>query len=275
MGVREVAADLVAEQDALDSLLAPLDDAAFGQPTPSEGWSVADQLGHLAYFDRTAAIAITDPEAFGVHLVEMLEAAKGRDDRDPDAVTLEAYRAMSPPELVEAWRTNRRQLAEAGATLDDGDRVIWYGPSMGATSFLTARLMETWAHGQDVLDAVGLTRAPTARLRHIAQLGVITRGWTYRNRGAEPPAEEVRVAVADPTGGPEWTWGADEAPCSVTGPAEDFCLVVTQRRHVDDTCLVTEGEAAREWMEQAQAFAGPPTDGPRPTAAAATTEAAT
>jgi uncharacterized protein (TIGR03084 family) len=133
---------------------------------------------------------------------------------------------------------------------------------MGAKSFVTARLMETWAHGQDVADALGAERPATDRLRHIAQLGVITRGWTYVNRGVEPPAGDVRVELAAPSG-EVWTWGPEDAAGRVTGPALDFCLVVTQRRHVDDTVLLVEGAVARDWLEKAQAFAGPPTDGPQ------------
>jgi uncharacterized protein (TIGR03084 family) len=136
---------------------------------------------------------------------------------------------------------------------------------MGAKSFLTARLMEAWAHGQDVVDAVGATRPPTDRLRHIANLGFITRGWTYANRGLEPPATDVRIELTSPSGD-TWHFGAVDAPESIDGPAEDFCLVTTQRRHVDDTALVVTGAAARDWMEKAQLFAGPPTDGPAPRA---------
>ena len=170
---------------------------------------------------------------------------------------------MTPLELLQAWRTNRLHLAEVSSTLADDDRVVWYGPSMGAKSFLTARLMETWAHGQDIVDTVGASRTPTDRLRHIAQLGYITRGWTYVNRRLEVPEVAVRVELTAPTGG-VWRFGPDEAAESVVGPAEDFCLVVTQRRHVDDTDLHVTGEAARDWMLKAQAFAGTPTDGPTP-----------
>jgi uncharacterized protein (TIGR03084 family) len=169
---------------------------------------------------------------------------------------------MSPPDLLRHWRQARRRLAEAAADLGDDDRVEWYGPSMGAKSFLTARLMECWAHGQDIVDTVRVLRPATDRLRHIAQLGVITRRWTYLNRGAEPPEGEIRVELTAPSGD-HWTWGPDDADGRVTGPALDFCLVVTQRRHLDDTDVEATGEIARDWLEQAQAFAGPPTDGPQ------------
>jgi uncharacterized protein (TIGR03084 family) len=253
--LREVAADMRAEQDALDALVAGLTDEQWRLATPSPGWSVADQIGHLTYFDGAAATAIADPPAFTAS-VEKLVAA---DDRD--ALTL--HRHLAPPELLAAWRANRRRLGEVAATVDDGSRVAWYGPSMGAKSFLTARLMECWAHGQDVADALGVERVATDRLRHVARLGVITRGWSYANRGLEPPPGDVRVELTGPPGAP-WRFGPDDAAGVVTGPAVDFCLVVTQRRHVDDTALHVTGDVARDWLDKAQAFAGPPTDGPAP-----------
>ena len=144
--------------------------------------------------------------------------------------------------------------------LADDIRIPWYGPAMGAKSFLTARLMETWAHGQDVMDALGLHRQPTNRLRHIADLGHRTRAWSYLNRGEAPPTDEIRVELVGPDG-VTWVFGSDAAVETVRGPAEEFCLVVTQRRHLDDTSLVAS-PGAREWLLIAQAFAGPPTSGP-------------
>jgi uncharacterized protein (TIGR03084 family) len=121
--------------------------------------------------------------------------------------------------------------------------------------------MEVWAHGQDVVDAVGGDRTATDRLRHIAQLGVITRGWSYTVRGEEPPAADVRVDLTAPSGD-RWVWGPDDATDQITGPAEDFCLVDTQRRNVTDTDLDVTGDSAADWMDKAQAFAGAPTTGP-------------
>ena len=121
--------------------------------------------------------------------------------------------------------------------------------------------MEAWAHGQDVVDAVGASRPPTDRLRHIARLGVMTRGWSYANRRMEAPDVAVDVMLEAPSGA-VWTWGPGDASETISGPAEDFCLVVTQRRHVDDTGLRMAGDGARDWMVRAQAFAGPPTNGP-------------
>jgi uncharacterized protein (TIGR03084 family) len=256
--VSEVLGDLIAEQRALDDLIADLDPADWERPTPSPGWTVADQIGHLTFFDRTAAMAIADPVAFAAHREELLNVLTDADD-----ATLGEFRQLRARQQLDAWRAARASLEAAAASLADDDRVEWYGPSMGSKSFLTARLMEVWAHGQDIVDALGASRPATDRLRHIAQLGVITRGWSYLVRGEQAPPVDVRVEVIAPSGG-RWEWGPDDATDRITGSAEDFCLVVTQRRNVADTGLSVTGEAAADWMSKAQAFAGAPTTGPAP-----------
>jgi uncharacterized protein (TIGR03084 family) len=258
--------DLIAEQDALDAVVADLDDELWTLDTPRPRWTMADQIGHLTYFDWTAALAITDPDRFSSLTAELMGAMTGGTDA-MDLATLGDYRAMNPQELCHAWRSNRGVLSEASASLADDDRVIWYGPSMGAKSFLTARLMEAWAHGQDIIDAldeagIGHAERPaTDRLRHIAQLGFITRKWSYINRQIDAPTAPVRVELVAPSG-ESWVFGPDDAANSITGPAADFCLVTTQRRHVDDTDLTTHGDIATNWMHIAQAFASGATSGP-------------
>lgn len=251
----ELTTDLRAEQETIDAIVSQLDGEQWRTPSPSPGWSVGDQIGHLAYFDGTAAIAIRDAGAFQASFEALLASG------DMEAATL--HRDLSPAELLTAWRDARRRLAEAAAGLDPSARVPWYGPSMGAKSFVTARLMECWAHGQDIVDAIGAERPATDRLRHIVRLGFITRGWSYANRGLEMPRTDVRLELSSPSGA-TWRLGPDGAADVVSGPALDFCLVVTQRRHVDDTSLVTTGDAAHDWMRKAQAFAGLATNGPAP-----------
>jgi uncharacterized protein (TIGR03084 family) len=258
---------LIAEQDALDAVVGHLDDELWALDTPSQRWTIADQIGHLTYFDWTASLAITDPDRFTALTAELMGAMTDAREDAMDLVTLGDYRAMTPHDLCHAWRTNRGVLSEASASLVDDDRVIWYGPSMGAKSFLTARLMEAWAHGQDIIDALdeaGIAHAErlaTDRLRHIAQLGFITHKWSYINRQMDAPTAPVRVELAAPSG-ESWVFGLDDAADSITGPAVDFCLVTTQRRHVDDTALIVHGDVANDWMHIAQAFAGGATTGP-------------
>ncbi len=262
VSVASISADLIAEQSALDAIMAPMAAADWELATPSPRWAVRDQIGHLIYFDHTAALAISDPEAFTAHRDEFIAAAFGSAEA-ADEFTLGKTRAMPVDQLLAYWRECRQELADAAATCGDSDRIGWYGPSMSAKSFLTARLMEVWAHGQDICDTVGVEWVPTDRLRHIAQLGYITRGWTYMNRQLEMPEGDVRVELVAPSGD-TWVYGPDDADATVAGSALDFCLVTSQRRNVAQTGLVIEGDIARDWLEMAQLFAGPPTDPPAP-----------
>lgn len=247
--------DLAAEHDALDAVVAGLTEEQWEHITPAESWTVKDQISHLAFFDERAAEAASDTQAF----MESVSRAAN----DPAAYMEEALgRGREGPPL-EWWRWARNQMIETVRPMDVKARIPWYGPPMSVASFVTARLMETWAHGQDVIDALGVTREATDRLHHIAHLGVRTRSFSFTNRGLSEPEGDVRVELLAPSG-EVWCWGAENAGSRVAGPAEDFCLVVVQRRHIDDTDLVTEGEAASEWMQVAQAFAGPPGAGRKP-----------
>ena len=258
-GLEQVRADLEAEHEALDDVLRSLRSEQWRSATPSVGWTVADQIGHLTYFDRAAATAIIDAERFRASVNEL---AAGMSNADRDEFTLGPFRKLGPFERLAAWRSGRAALVDAARSLREDARVSWYGPSMSARSFLSARLMETWAHGADVADALGLTRTPTERLRHVVQLGLRTRAWSYAVRGEQPPPGTVRLELISPSGA-AWTWGEVHALDTVRGSAEEFCLVVTQRRHLDDTALQA-GELGRHWLLRAQAFAGGPTLGPEP-----------
>ena len=250
--------DLEAEHEALDVLVRDLPDQAWDRLTPAEGWMVRDQISHLWFFDGTARLAVVDVDAFQASAKALLARV---DEGDDPSIT--PGRVVAPAQLLASWREGRAALLTALRATDPKARIPWYGPTMGARSFATARLMETWAHGQDVADALDATREPTARLRHVAHIGVLARPFAYATRGMELPEREVRVELAAPDGS-TWTWGPEDAADVVRGDALDFCLVVTQRRHPADTALVVEGPAAEEWMGIAQAFAGPPGPGRQP-----------
>ena len=256
--VAALAVDLAAEQRSLDEVVAALGDEQWRLATNSPGWSVADQLGHLTYFDAAAVMAIERPEAFRTAVAELFSGAR---HTHLDDVTLRSCRELTPRALLDTWRGQRIELGRAALTLTRGARVPWYGPPMSGASFLSARLMETWAHGVDVRDAVGAAYESTPRLRHVAHLGFRTRNWSYAVRGETPPEGDVALELTAPNGD-LWRWG-DEARDTIKGPAEEFCLVVTQRRHVADTTLET-GDLGRHWLERAQAFAGAPSNGPAP-----------
>ncbi len=251
-------ADLLAEGEELDSLVAGLDAAGLARETPAAGWTVAHQLAHLAWTDRWTLLAARDPEGFA--------AALGRQFADGlAAVDRGAAEGVGeePAALLGRWRAGRAEVARVLAEVPGDVRVPWFGPPMKARSMLTARLMETWAHGQDVADALGVDRVPTDRLRHIAHLGVRTVGFAFAAHGRPAPTVPIRFELRSPGGG-LWAWGEEGAADRVSGPALDFCLLVTQRRHRDDLALTAVGDTANAWLPRAQAFAGPPGEGRKP-----------
>lgn len=251
-------ADLAAEQADLHRLLLGLDAAAWAAATPAPGWTVLHQVRHLAHGEALGRLAATDPTAFAAKLTRLLG-----DLGSVEAATT-APEADDPPEAALArWWGAAEGLRAAVAAGPAEVAIDWVTGPMSRASFVTARLMETFAHGRDIAAAVGLELEVTDRLRHVAHLGVATRRFAFTNRGLEVPDAAVRVELEAP-GGSTWTWGPEVAPERVTGPALDFCLLVTQRIHRDDTTLVAEGAGAERWLAVAQCFAGPPTDGPPP-----------
>jgi uncharacterized protein (TIGR03084 family) len=244
VSMADLADDLAAESAVLRALLVPLDEAGWRQATPAAGWSILDQVTHLAHFDDVAVQSAVDPEAFRA----------GQAVPDPDGVAA-SYRGRTGAEVLVWFDDARARLIAAFRPLDPALRVPWYGPPMSAASSLTARIMETWAHGQDVADTVGVRREPTARLRHVAHIGIGARAYSYLVNDLQPPTTPIRVELAAPDGG-NWSWGPADAENRVTGPALDFCLAVTQRRHPAEVALEVTGPVAKEWMGVAQAYAG-------------------
>ncbi len=255
-----VVADLEAESAQLDTLVAGLDDAGWATPTPATGWTIAHQIAHLAWTDEVAAIAATDPDRFGALLSEAASSVATYVD---DAA--EAGAAAPADEILAGWRAARDRLADALREVPAGVKIPWFGPPMSAASMATARLMETWAHGLDVADALGVPVVPTDRIRSVAHIGVRTRDFAYIVNGRTPPAEPFHYALTAPSG-EIWTWGPDDASNSVRGPALDFCFLVTQRRALADLALELIGPDAVEWSGIAQCFAGPPGPGREPRA---------
>lgn len=258
--ITDLVADLRAEGAELDALVAPLDAADWALPTPAQGWTIAHQIAHLAWTDRCAVLAATDEAAFA----ELVTASWTDPTGFVDAAAEEGA-AAAPAQILADWRAGREAIAEALPAVPGGTRVPWFGPPMSAASMATARIMETWAHGQDVADALGVRRTPTARLRHVAHIGVRARDFAYAVHQLPAPEAPFRVELRAP-GGELWTWGPEDAAQTVTGEALDFALLATQRRHRDDTGLRATGTEADRWLSIAQAFAGAPGGGREPLA---------
>jgi uncharacterized protein (TIGR03084 family) len=250
--------DLAAEHEALDVVVADLDEAAWETPTPAEGWNIRDQVGHLAFFDEQAALALRDQDGFADNLIEIAKDVGAYMDR-----SVQKGRAIGGRGVLEWWRASRIDMLNASQGVDPKARIPWYGPPMSPASFFSARIMETWAHAQDVADALGIERHTDSRIKHVAHLCVLSRRHAYAVNGLAEPTSDVFVVLGGPDG-ETWSWGDEHAAHRISGTAEDLCLVVTQRRHVDDTALTVEGDSAREWMSIAQAFAGPPGKGRQP-----------
>lgn len=246
--------DLASEQQEVRALVEYATAAEWAHPT-TPGWTVRDQVAHLGFFDDVAATSIQDPTRFSA----MRRAALA----DIPAYEQKHLRAVPQrgDEALWTWEQASSRFQEAAGQADPRERLQWFGPDMGLLSMISARLMETWAHGYDIADGLGTVRAPTGRLRHVAGLAVRARAQGYVVRGLSVPEQAVRVELSAPDGA-LWTFGPPDAFASVRGTAEEFCLVLTRRRHVDDTDLIGEGDVAREWMEIGQAYAGPPGDGP-------------
>jgi uncharacterized protein (TIGR03084 family) len=253
--VSSLLADLADERSALRELVEALDPSGWARPS-SSGWTVRDQIAHLAFYDRAATLSLGDAAAF----------AERRREALADTAAFEAHHLRAFPAdgraTLQAWDSEATAFAHAVRRANPAGRVPWFGPDMGLLSMVSARLMETWAHGTDVAYALGAALAPSGRLRHVATLAARARGQGYAVRGLAAPADPVRVELTAPNGEGIWGFGPAGAPDRIQGEAVEFCLVLTRRRHVDDTNLRWRGSAAREWLEIGQAFAGPP--GPDP-----------
>jgi uncharacterized protein (TIGR03084 family) len=248
--VSEVAAliaDLEAEQSTLLDVVRSLDADAWLRPTPAWGWDVRDTIAHLADTDEMAL----DTMRGGPYAINTLaaHAASGED------VTYHGVlrgRRMSGRDVAAWWERASAEERAALAELAPDTRVAW-GIGMRAPSFVTARLMETWAHSLDVHAALGTTPRDTDRLRHVAWLATRALPYAYGVAGREPPSAPVYVELTLPSGAP-WTNGPADAADRITGTAGEYCRVFTHRMAATDTALVVEGDAAQSAIEVARAF---------------------
>lgn len=242
------------ESEALDAVVGSLSETDWRRPTPAVGWTVAHQIGHLHWADTVAEMAVTGSPEFRKVLDEASDSLT--DD------TAAEHAARPQQELLSDWRRQRGRLHEALADADPQKKIPWFGPPMRLLSMVTARIMETWAHGLDIHDGLSREKVPSESLEAVARIGYRTRGFSYANRRLVPPDDDVRVVLTMPDG-TQLEYGDPEAKQSVTGTADAFCRVVTQRRHPSEVEISAEGQHALEWLSIAQAFAGPPTEGPR------------
>ena len=252
------ATDFLDECEALYALIAPLDETAFEQQTLFKRWTINNILRHLHMWNIAADLSLMDEAAFTQMFRDLMGGAKGIRFTEAEAAYLDG---LSGHDLLEAWIDRARETAAHFAKADPKARLKWVGPDMGARSSISARLMETWAHGQAVYDGLGQERADTDRIGNIVRLGINTFGWTYKNRKMDVPAAMPYVRLSAPSG-EVWEYGEESSQERIEGSATEFCQVVTQCRNIADTQLSVTGPLATEWMGMAQCFAGPPNDPP-------------
>ncbi len=253
------AEDFLAECEALHAVLAPLAREDYEMVTAFKGWRINDVLVHLHFWNMAADTSATDPGAFAAlrdRVVAALSGGRGLRDLENAAIRERG------PDLLAAWIGLSRDMADRWDRMDPKRRLPWVGPEMSARSAITARQMETWAHGFEVFDRLGLERQESDRIRNIVVLGVNTFGWSHRVHGLEVPPAMPQLLLTAPSG-ETWTFGDPDAG-EITGPAVDFAAVVTQTRALADTALRLRGAVARTWMAHAQCFAGPPQTPPAP-----------
>lgn len=259
--MKTVCSDLEALYREMDDRVALLGPDRWHLETPFDHWTVLDQVAHIALFDHEALMAIEEPVRFRERAQRIMEIIRS-EVHWPEQLNL-LLGPDGPDRLLARWRDIRTRLLGRLQVMSPGDRLPWYGPDMAARSFATARLMETWAHGQDIFDTFRIRRINGAGLKHVAHLGVTTFAWSFRIRGLTVPDVRPRVELSGPLGEP-WEWGEPHGENRIWGDAAEFCLVVTQRRNVADTRLHFQGEHAGKWLSIAQAFAGVPQEPPGP-----------
>jgi uncharacterized protein (TIGR03084 family) len=258
VGFMQQAEDFRQETRALHGLVTALPVETLGEPTQFKGWTIVDVIRHLHFWNRMAHFQLSDPDGLTGHLKTM--ASRG--------ITMRAYEAeqfahLGPDALVADWAAFAETAADLFAAADPKARLKWAGPDMSARSSITARLMETWAHGQEVYDHAGVVRVNEDRIGNIVTLGVNTYGWTYATRRESPPGPMPHLVLTAPSGA-VWTHGDPSEAERIEGLAEHFCQVVTQTRNVADTRLKVTGSVAADWMSKAQCFAGAPNPPPAP-----------
>jgi enediyne biosynthesis protein E11 len=253
--VNDVYADLIAEGEDLDELVAGLDPSQWELPTPAPGWTIAHQVAHLASIVRLAELAASNPEAF-----KAATAGAAADFDGAVDAALQPYLALPPDKLINRWRAERAAAAAALAAVPAGQMVPWLARPLPPTVLASAGIMELFAHGQDIADAVGAHRQHTDRIKHLAGFAVLTWDFGYLVRGLTPPEQPFRFELTAPSG-ELWEFGPEGAAQRVTGPAVDFCLLVTRRRHRDDVAVTASGADADHWLDIAQAYRGSPGQG--------------
>ncbi len=244
--MREILSDLVAEQQALDQFLQRISERQWNLPTSAPGWSIKDTVSHLAYTEQFAARVIEQGPS-------VIKKAKLGDIDEWTALGVKEGRGMRYQQVIEWWRNSRADVVDALSRMDGSDRVHWVAGDMSARAFATLRLMETWAHGLDIKDAMeGLLTfdeeeedptADTSRIRHIAWLAHRMLPYAFSEAGEKFPQAGIRLELMGPRYA-RWVYGPDDAEDVIKGVAGEWCRIAVQRLDHGATSLKAEGTNA-------------------------------
>jgi uncharacterized protein (TIGR03084 family) len=255
---QDVISAVTAEGDQVDEWIAGLDASDWARPTPAPGWTIAHQIAHLSFIFRLAGTAASDPETFTA-----MTASANEDFQGAVNAALGMYLPAEPEELFARWKAERTDAIKALDALPRDQLVPWLVRPLPAFVLASAGIMELFGHGQDIADALGVQPVRTDGLKHLVLFAVLTWDFGYQARGLTTPDTQFRFEITGPSGA-VWAFGPEDATERISGPAEDFCLLVTRRRHHADLDLVATGAEATRWLDIAQAYRGPAGDGRKP-----------
>ncbi len=270
------AAPFAAAAGLFESALAELDSPARAAPSPVRGWTIGDLVTHVAATDGLLAAAIGIPADPPVD---------PRQDVVAHSEALIAHARTRPAEAEYAralWRDGVDAIAArlraepnlAGRSIQVG------GIGMSVADQLTVRAFETWIHARDIAHAVGLRLPdPLAHDLHVMSdlaARLLDELSTLDIPGvSEPPAGTVELTLTGPGGG---SWlvrvgavggaahaggaeGAARTPpaAEITLGTVEFCLLVGDRRRLDDLDVVITGDdpLGRRLLALAPALSGP------------------
>ncbi|MEO7007161.1 MAG: maleylpyruvate isomerase family mycothiol-dependent enzyme [Terrimesophilobacter sp.] len=241
--------DLVAEQAVLDGLVQSLDEPQWMTPTPAAGWSVRDQIAHLAMFDDVATTSLTGGGE--VRFAEIIAAVAAGNTAFIDSPA----GGRPGSEVLSAWRQARDGELAAFRRIDPTTRVPWGPNLMSAMSLCTARLMETWAHGLDCFAALGVEPVDTDRLRHVCHITYQAIPYALMQSGVPEPGtiDDLVVEVASP-GGTLWRFGRSDAPNRIDGTAAEFARVGVRRMPLAESSLRAYGPLAEMALPKLKAY---------------------
>jgi uncharacterized protein (TIGR03084 family) len=248
--------DALAEQHAeLATVIEGRTDVEWAQPSRCPGWDAADVLLHLAQTHEMAVATVHDRIAAAAAETGFLprESASGTPVDDAAAAAV-ADQKTSGDEIAQRWYKTADELVTVLRDADPSKRVVWVSGYLSVHTLTATRLSESWIHSGDIADAFGVTLAPTDRLRHIARLAWRTIPYAFEREGRELHGP-VAFHLVGPDGD-EWTF-EPEAPAltTISGPAEELCMVAARRIAAKDSSLRGNGPDASGVLELVRTYA--------------------